>query len=154
VLLAAGAAPAQSLGDAARRERERRARGRQSGVQTFTDDDLRSRRPKDAPATDASPAPSPSPTPAPAGSEDEGARRRRLEQEWRSRFTAARANVARAEAGAWRRVIETDYVHGIPVQQWVRKFEETAELRQARGALADLEEEFRRTGLPAGWARE
>ena len=31
---------------------------------------------------------------------------------------------------------------------------ETEELRRARHALADLEEEFRRTGLPAGWARE
>jgi hypothetical protein len=26
--------------------------------------------------------------------------------------------------------------------------------RQANKALADLEEEFRRTGLPPGWARE
>ena len=39
------------------------------------------------------------------------------------------------------------------VQQPVRKFEETPELRAAKEALADLEEEFRRTGLPAGWAR-
>jgi hypothetical protein len=35
----------------------------------------------------------------------------------------------------------------------VRKFEETPELREAQAALSDLEEEFRRTGLPAGWAR-
>jgi hypothetical protein len=31
---------------------------------------------------------------------------------------------------------------------------ETAELKQARHALADLQETFRRTGLPPGWARE
>ena len=60
---------------------------------------------------------------------------------------------SRAEAASWRTVVETVFVNGIPVQQPVRKFEETEELRGAKAALADLEEEFRRTGLPAGWAR-
>jgi hypothetical protein len=31
---------------------------------------------------------------------------------------------------------------------------ETEELKRSRQALADLEEEFRRTGLPPGWARD
>ncbi len=31
---------------------------------------------------------------------------------------------------------------------------ESEELRLARKARSDLEEEFRRTGLPPGWARE
>jgi hypothetical protein len=46
------------------------------------------------------------------------------------------------------------FVAGIPVQQWVKEFEESEELRQARKALVDLEEEFRKTGLPPGWTRE
>ena len=45
------------------------------------------------------------------------------------------------------------WVAGIPVQQEVRKLEETEELRQAKKALEDLEEEYRRTGLPPGWVR-
>jgi hypothetical protein len=36
----------------------------------------------------------------------------------------------------------------------VKEFVESAEFRRAKAALADLEEEFRRTGLPPGWARE
>ena len=36
----------------------------------------------------------------------------------------------------------------------VKEQVETEELKQARKALADLTEEFRRTGLPPGWARE
>jgi hypothetical protein len=36
----------------------------------------------------------------------------------------------------------------------VKEFVETGEFRQAKRDLADLEEEFRRTGLPPGWGRE
>jgi hypothetical protein len=36
----------------------------------------------------------------------------------------------------------------------VKEFVESEELRQAKQALANLEEQFRRTGLPPGWARE
>jgi len=50
-------------------------------------------------------------------------------------------------------VVDVVWHAGIPVQQLVRKFEETEALRQAKQALADLEEEYRRTGLPPGWVR-
>jgi hypothetical protein len=36
----------------------------------------------------------------------------------------------------------------------VREFVESEELRQAKRVLASLEEQFRRTGFPPGWARE
>jgi len=36
----------------------------------------------------------------------------------------------------------------------VKEFVETEEYRQTQRDLADLKEEFRRTGLPPGWARE
>jgi hypothetical protein len=35
----------------------------------------------------------------------------------------------------------------------VKEFVESEELRQAKRALSDLEEAFRRTGLPPGWTR-
>jgi len=45
-------------------------------------------------------------------------------------------------------------VSGIPVQQRVRVKVETPELRAARQALDQLEEDLRRAGLPPGWGRE
>ena len=152
----AGGAAGQSMGEAAEKERERRARSGKKPVPAYTDTDLDARR-GDRPAA-ASPSPSPSPGASPKAEppssiDEEAAVRRRQEAEWRARFEAARERVRVAEAGAWRSVVETVYVNSIPVQQWVRKFEETPELRAANKALADLEEEFRRTGLPPGWAR-
>jgi hypothetical protein len=153
----AGSAAGQSLGELAKKEEERRAKGApKKPAPSFTDADLAARpgTPNDA----ASPSPSPSPSASPGASpsptlEDESKERRAKEAEWRIRFANARERVSRAEAASWRTVIETVFVSGIPVQQQVRKFEETPELRAAKQALADLEEEFRRTGLPAGWAR-
>ena len=151
-------AAGQSLGEAARQEQERRAKAApKKPAPSFNDADLAARR-GGAPAEAASPSPSPSTSASPGASpsptlEDESRQRRLQEAEWRIRFANARERVSRAEAASWRTVIETVFVSGIPVQQPVRKFEETEDLRNAKAALADLEEEFRRTGLPAGWAR-
>ncbi len=155
----ASSGPAQSLGDAAKKERERRAKQGKAPARTYGDTDLEAQR-GDAPPPKASPpsaaasaSPSPAPTSAPP-EEDEAAVRKRQEAEWRVRFASARERVATAEANGWYDTVETVFVSGIPVQQRVRKFQETDELRQARKALADLEEEFRRTGLPPGWTRD
>jgi hypothetical protein len=150
--------PAQSLADAARKEKERRSKQEKEPARTFGDDDLAAHR-GGAPAPSASPSPSPSPSASPNAAaaprgEDEAAVRKRQEAEWRVRFANARERVANAEANGWYDTVETVFVSGIPVQQHVRKFQETDELRRARQAMADLEEEFRRTGLPPGWARE
>jgi hypothetical protein len=151
----ANAGAGQSLGEVARREQERRDKSApKSPAPSFTDADLAAHRG----APGASPSPSPSASASPAAktsppAEDESTARKLKEAEWRIRFAGARERVSRAEAASWRTVIETVFVSGIPVQQQVRKFEETPELREAKAALADLEEEFRRTGLPAGWAR-
>lgn len=151
--------PAQSLSDAAKKERERRAKQGKVPARTYGDADLVAQR-GDPPPPSASPSPSPaasaSPSPAPSASppaEDESALRKRQEAEWRVRFADARARVSTAEANGWYDTVETVFVSGIPVQQRVRKFQETDQLREARKALADLEEEFRRTGLPPGWTR-
>jgi hypothetical protein len=149
----AGGIEGQSLEEAARKERERRARIAKKPAPAYTDTDLDARR-GDRPASVASPSPSPAAgTEPPNPVDEERGVRARQETEWRARFEAARQRVREAEAGAWRTVVEVVFVSGIPVQQHVRKFQETPELRAANKALADLEEEFRRTGLPAGWAR-
>jgi hypothetical protein len=158
-LACALAAAPQSLGDAARKERERRAKQAKEPARTYGDDDLEARRgDTPAPSPSASPGPSASPSPSPSGYkmpslDEEAAERKKQEAEWRVRFANARERVSTAEANGWYDTVETVFVNGIPVQQRVRKFQETEELRQARQALADLEEEFRRTGLPPGWTR-
>jgi hypothetical protein len=153
----------QSLADAAKKERERRAKQEKEPARTYGDADLDARKGDAAPGN-GSPSPSPSASAKPAASpspsgykmpsiDDEAAERKKQEAEWRVRFANARERVAAAEANGWYDTVETVFVNGIPVQQRVRKFQETDELRQARKALADLEEEFRRTGLPPGWTR-
>ncbi len=93
--------------------------------------------------------------PAPdAALEKERQERKLLEAEWRVRFANAREQVAVTEAACWQEVVRTQFYNGIPVQMTVKEFVESEEHRRAKAALADLEEEFRRTGLPPGWARE
>lgn len=144
----------QSLAELAERERERRARRAKPPAPTYSDNDLAARRGDraTAPAPPASPPASSRASPSPPV-EAEVTLRRQQEAEWRTRFAEARERVYRAEADAWRTVIDVVWVAGIPVQQQVRKFEETDELRQAKKSLEDLEEEYRRTGLPPGWVR-
>lgn len=160
ILGLASSSPAQSLGDAAKKERERRAKQEKAPARTFGDADLEGTR-GDAPRPSASPSPSASASASPSlepsvapPEDDEAAVRKRQEAEWRLRFANARERVSTAEANGWYETVETVFVSGIPVQQRVRKFQETEELRQARKALADLEEEVRRTGLPPGWTRD
>jgi hypothetical protein len=108
-----------------------------------------------APGAGAAPSPAEGADAAAADpSEREREERKLLEAEWRVRFANAREQLAIAEANSWEEVIRTEYYQGIPVQMKVKEQVETAELERARQALADLEEQFRRTGLPAGWARE
>lgn len=152
-------AAAQSMAEAARRERERRAKqGAPTPAKVYTEADLEGHEGSAA----AKPSPSP-PSPAKAGAAQaasdaaarkEEAERKRLEADWRVRFADARRAISEAEARCWHKVVQTVFVAGIPVQQWVNQFEESDELRQRKRDLADLEEEFRRTGLPPGWARE
>ena len=86
--------------------------------------------------------------------EKERQERKLLEAEWRVRFANAREQIALAEAACWQEVVRTQFYQGLPVQMKVKEFVESEELRRAKKALADLEEQFRRTGLPPGWARE
>jgi hypothetical protein len=157
ILLHAPAALPQSLGDAAARERARRERQKPAPAKVLTNDDLptasTSKTDAAAPAASSSEA-KPSAGDATGDLERERRKRKDLELQWRERFANAREAVARADERAWREVVRTDFYSGIPVQMKVKEHVETEELKQARQALADLEEAFRRTGLPPGWARQ
>lgn len=159
---------AQSLGEIARREQEKKKDAPASPAPTYTETDLKAKREKSKgtvsqlPATgarkiiggDASPAPAPSAEPSPEGGPSPEPDRAQLEREWRIRFADARTRVAEAEARAYEERIETVLIGGVPVQQKVRVKTETPELRAARQALVDLEEELRTSGGLPGWARE
>jgi hypothetical protein len=154
LLSLAGLAHAQSLGETARREQEKK-KTPSSPAPTYTADDLKSRKRKSQGsvselAVTGSPTPSASAEPSPTPEPD----RVRREREWRARFAQARALIAEADARAYEDRIDVVFVGGIPVQQKVRVKVETAELRDARKALDDLEDELRRSGGLPGWGRE
>jgi hypothetical protein len=168
---------AQGLGDAAARERQKReqqprdAQGKDVPKRVFTNDDLPTGGEAASPADAADPkaaaagresaadaAKNEGDAAAKAGPDDpierERKERQRLEADWRVRFANARERLAVAEENSWQEVVRTEFYQGVPVQMKVKEKVETPELVAARQAMADLEEEFRRTGLPPGWARE
>ena len=166
VLLAPAASRAQGLGDAAARAKQKRKEqpATPTPAKVFTDADLHKDEPPagaSAGATDAAtggaaaakPDDSKPKDPGNADLDREREERKLQEAEWRVRFANAREQVALAEAACWQEVVRTEYYQGVPVQMKVKEFVESEEFRQAKQALANLEEQFRRTGLPPGWAR-
>jgi hypothetical protein len=158
VVSMAGLASAQSLGEVARRERERRELEGKKSKKVYTNDNF----PSVSPA--AMEAPNAPPPAADSKEASAKAGEAELEKQWRRRFADARARLRKAELDAWQTRIKTVFVGGggisglasgaaVPVQMQVREFVETDELRQARKALDDLEEELRHAGLPPGWGR-
>ncbi len=161
----ATSAAAQGLGSVAAREKERREQKESPPARVLTNDDLPSEgegggetestsdSDDEAAATTSDPSPEPV-DPVREELDREREKRALAEREWRARFAEARAGVREAEARCWQEVVRTEFRQGIPVQMKVKEFVETEEFREARTNLADLQEEFRRTGLPPGWARE
>ena len=158
----AGGAQAQSLGDVAKHEQEKKKQAPASPAPSYTEADLKAKRAKSkgtvsqlpatgGPRADASPEPSPSPGASPDPEAVPEPDRASLEREWRIRFADARTRVAEADARAYEERVEVVYVSGIPVQQRVRVKVETPELVAARQALLDLEDELRRSGGLPGW---
>ena len=164
-LLLPAAAAAQGLGDAAVREREKREAKPAAPAKVFTNDDLpegRGLEPDEGAEDSADSDDDETPELSRIGEADplraeldrEREERALREREWRARFREARARVREEEARCWREVVRTEFYQGIPVQMKVQEFVESEEFRQAKRDLADLEEEFRGTGFPPGWARE
>ena len=158
-----GVVCAQGLGDAAGQERTRRKTAPAAPAKVFTNDDLSEEEdvePESKESVDSGGeealelATLGAADPLRAELDREREERELAEREWRARFAEARARVREAEARGWREVVRTEFYNGVPVQMKVQEFVETAEFRQTKQELADLEEEFRRAGLPPGWARE
>jgi len=171
-------AGAQSLGDVARKERERREKVRetQPSAKTLTDEDLASHKgaianDSEAPAEETAegeggePARPTANEPPPHGAGREAAPPARGEDYWRGRLAEARIRVARAQQhydflqlqigiGQPVRLDE----NGRRVMYSIYQMKEKAdaaevELRAAEKALEDLLEEGRKAGAQPGWLR-
>jgi hypothetical protein len=156
---------AQSLGEvAARTNKDRKG----APAKVYTNDDLDGAR--SAPesqgnvSTPATSAPSgAAPTPAPTM--DPGQRWRRDAKQRRDAVTRSEAKVAAIQARVDALLLDRDPVNVMDPNRLqtleavkARALQDletaTAELSQARQALEDLEEDARKSGIPAGWLRE
>ena len=177
VLLLVGAAvSAQSLGDIARQEAERRKNVKTSG-KVYTNDSVRSESTSAAPATPqpAQPAQPEASTDAPArpnappGKAVAPADDPKQEPYWKKRITAARDSLSRAQTFAEAlksriNVLSADFVNrDDPAQRNVvatdrqKATDELArvngEIAQFQKAITDIQDEARRANVPAGWVR-
>jgi hypothetical protein len=172
-LLAAVAAPAagQSLAAVARKEEARRKQLKQAS-RVITNKDLRQVEGSPMP-----PAPAAAEAPAPAGETakpaeapvDEEQQRKNDEQAWRAKMADARLALERSQMYAdalqskinalWtdftarddpaqRAQLELERKRAIAEQERVK-----GEVEAQKKAIADLEEEARRAGIPPGWLR-
>jgi hypothetical protein len=168
----AHAAAAQSLGDVAKKEQERRKTVKSTG-KVYTNDTLKADPTPSVPATSATGSPNPAasstpaatPEPAPSDeSADKGD-----EKTWRKRIADARESLQRSQAFAdalqsQLNALTTDFVNRddpIQRQQIATKRDNVlAELERVKKevaaqtkAISDIQEEARRAGVPAGWVR-
>ena len=172
-LLLGWAVPAagQSLADVARKEDARRKKIRQA-TRVLTNNDLKPSDGRAAPPPVAVPEPPPAPpeaaAPAAAGP-DEAEEEEHDEQAWRQKMADARlalernqmyadalqskinalwADFAARDDPAQRAQIELERKRAIAEQERVK-----AEVAAQTKAIADLEEEARKAGVPPGWIR-
>lgn len=173
-LLVSGASGvfAQSLGDVARKEQQRRKSAKTSG-KVYTNKDLGPGATKPAPAplppasTTAGPGGSEKATPSSEKSDEQDPKK--TEEYWRERIETAKAELQRNELfldALQSRVnaLNTDFVNrDDPAQRAViandrqRALAEMDRVRQAieglKKEIADIEEEARQAGVPPGWLR-
>lgn len=181
VLLCAPHAAGQSLADVARQEAERRKTIAVPG-KVYTNDSLRaepqpSTSPAAAPAPSAPPAETPAApaagapatTPEGAASTPGAAATPPTEADWRKKVAAARDSLARLQTfsealqsrinaltadfvnrddPAQRSVVAADREKALAELERVRQ-----DIAQQQKALTALQDEARRTGVPAGWVR-
>jgi hypothetical protein len=177
-VLAGTAVLSAQLGDVARKEAERRKTVKSSG-KTYTNDTLRpAPPPSSAPAssgdqssTQAAAPPSSSPSaqgPSQSVSSDP-AERKQQEAQWRERIKTSRDALERAKTFADAlqskiNALNTDFVNrDDPAQRSViaanrdKSLAEMArlqkEIEQHTKAIASIQDEARRAGIPAGWVR-
>lgn len=182
-MMAAGAllvlpalATGQGLGDAAKKEKERRQQTPKAGApaKTYTQDEVLGLPPianegagsgnAPSPGTTIAGLPSSAPSSVTPPASDEGARQRD-EQFWRGRTNMARQRVEKAQAVHQRLSgmhLVPGYVYedsrGRVVIDSIEQLQgltarAKAELDEAQKALEDLLEEARRSSVPPGWLR-
>ena len=173
VVMSAAGGSAQSLADIARQEEARRKAVTSSG-KVYTNEALRPVPPSEAAPAPASSAPEPpaasTPPPAPSAPEEAApGETPKTEAEWRKRVTATREALSRAQIFAEAlqsriNVLSADFVNrDDPAQRNVvaadrqKALDELdrvkKEIQGHQKALTDIQEEARRAGVPAGWAR-
>jgi type IV secretory pathway VirB10-like protein len=164
----ANVATAQSLGDVAKKEEQRRKTVKSSG-KVYTNDQLKADPTPSVPATSAAgttPAPAAS-APAPAPSDD--STDKGDEKTWRKRIADARDALQRSQAFAdalqsQLNALSSDFVNRVDPaqrQQIANKRDSVlAELDRVKKevaaqnkAISDIQEQARRAGVPAGWVR-
>ena len=176
-------AAAQSLGDVAKKEEQRRKTVKSSG-KVYTNDELKRDPTPSVPAsaatgTTSTPSASSTPAPAPAPSDKnadkddsagkDGGADKSDEKTWRKRIANARESLQRSQAFAdalqsQLNALSTDFVNRddpIQRQQIANKRDGVvAELDRVKKevasqtkAISEIQEEARRAGVPAGWVR-
>jgi hypothetical protein len=166
VLVLPGLAVGQSLGDAARKEAERRKKNKEAGLKapSFTDEGQDRKEPT-APGATPRPAPSADAPPAAPAASDDSAARDAKEQYWRGRWATARQRRDEAKE----RYDKVNELWLAPGESYVDSqgrvvIRDLQELRSlvaqakaawdaAEKALVDLEDEGRRAGALPGWFR-
>jgi len=163
-------AAAQSLGDVAKKEEQRRKTVKSAG-KVYTNDTLKPDPTSSVPATSATGTPTPgastTPTPAPAPSDDSADKGD--EKTWRKRIADARDALQRSQAFAdalqsQLNGLTTDFVNrDDPAQrQQIANKRDAAmaeldrvkkEVAAQTKAISDIQEQARRAGVPAGWVR-
>ena len=178
----ANVAAAQSLGDVAKKEEQRRKTVKSGKV--YTNDELKRDPTPSVPAsastgTTSTPSASSTPSPAPASSGNnadkgdsankDGSADKSDEKTWRKRITNARESLQRSQAFAdalqsQLNALSTDFVNrDDPIQrQQIAKQRDgvLAELDRVKKevaaqtkAISDIQEEARRANVPPGWVR-
>lgn len=179
VMLCSGVARAQSLGDVAKKEEERRKTVKGAG-KVYTNDDLRRYPvavPQQGPGTEAASAPDTEKIPDPvaaakaqqAAAAPEKAEDKKDEAWWRQRIAAARAAMRRGETH--KEAMQTRvnsltndfYARDDPAQRaviWQQRVDAlgemdrlTQEISDLNKEIASIEEEARKEGVPPGWLR-
>ena len=179
----ANVAAAQSLGDVAKKEEQRRKTVK-SGGKVYTNDELKrdptpsvpasaSTGTTSTPSASSTPAPAPAPSDKNAGKDDsvnkDNSADKSDEKTWRKRITNARESLQRSQAFAdalqsQLNALSTDFVNRddpIQRQQIANKRDGVvAELDRVKKevaaqtkAISDIQEEARRANVPAGWVR-
>lgn len=174
VLAMPATAPAQGLGDAAKKEKERRARSPAPKGRTYTQEELAKLPPvanEPGPAPEGAPPAPPSTVPAadPAADaqavDEEAERRAEAEEIWRARVAEARQKVEAARKkhntlASLNLVPGYEYVDasgrtviGSVGQLQALTARAKGDLEAAEEELEDLLEAARRANLPPGWLR-